>query len=289
MKLSTSFAIAGTFLGLMGVHPSVFATNYFSWDVETDYTPQSTYKVQYAERSVRDCTVAHRGLCSMRVDVVGVDGGNQQRGADVIEQKKLPFNVVGGPALYYRTWMKIMPGFSWGSPRIANVKTSREIGGSYPRFLTGHMRSDGFYVAECDTVTGYPGGGCLTTSGVANNDYGIQIPYNVAGMADGKWHEYILRIKPNSTTAASDAEFQVWVDASSVGTLKGWKLSNSPNPNAWIEAWGGWMVYPYFQMNGTSTDGGTIYLDDFSTDDAWNSLLGGAASPPAAPSNLRVQ
>jgi hypothetical protein len=34
------------------------------------------------------------------------------------------------------------------------------------------------------------------------------------------------------------------------------------------------MVSPYFQLNGTTSDGGTIYLDDFSTDDGYNSLIG---------------
>jgi hypothetical protein len=50
------------------------------------------------------------------------------------------------------------------------------------------------------------------------------------------------------------------------------------------------MVSPYFQLNGASGDGGTIYLDDFSTDGVFNSLIGGSipVSLPA-PTNLRVQ
>jgi hypothetical protein len=68
-----------------------------------------------------------------------------------------------------------------------------------------------------------------------------------------------------------------------------WRL-HEKDGNGFIEAWGGWMVSPYFQLNGTSGDGGTIYLDDFSTDDVFNSLIGGSipVSLPA-PTNLRVQ
>jgi hypothetical protein len=39
------------------------------------------------------------------------------------------------------------------------------------------------------------------------------------------------------------------------------------------EAWASWMVRPYFQLNGTSNDGGLIWVDDISTDNMWNSTL----------------
>ena len=53
-----------------------------------------------------------------------------------------------------------------------------------------------------------------------------------------------------------------------------------------MEAWGGWMVTPYFQLNGTAADGGVIYLDDFSTDDTFNSML---LQSPATPKNLKIK
>ncbi len=269
-------------LSLVGASREAEATNYFNWGVESNVTSQG-FTVKYFGTSSRDCTVAHSGSCSMKTVVHGVDGGNQTQGADNIDWNRLSFNVVGGPAIYYRAWLMFMPGFSWGTPQVANVKTSRAIGGAYPRLMTGHMRSDGFHVAECETVGGVSGGGCLTTSGVPNNDYQIHIPYDVAGKADGLWHEYILMIKPNTSASVRDAVFSAWVDGVQVGTLTGWRLSDSPNPNLWNEAWGGWMVTQYFQMNGTSSDGGTLYADDFSTDDVYNSLTG-----LPAPTGLRV-
>jgi hypothetical protein len=109
-------------------------------------------------------------------------------------------------------------------------------------------------------------------------------------MNDGKWHEYIVRVKPNSTASSYDAEFQVWVDGKSIGQVNNWHLHNYAS-NGMIEAWGGWMVKPYFQLGGTTSDGGTIFVDDFSTDDVFSSLIGSGGLPAAlaAPGNLHAQ
>ena len=276
-----SAALCGLLFGF-GANQDASAKNYFRWDAESNVMSGSRVN-GYFDGTVLDCTVNHSGSCSMKMVVVGPDGGNQSKGAD-IDQLTLPIITVGGPSIYYRTWLKFSSNFNWGSPQVANVKTERAfVDSGQSRFMTGHMRSDGFYVAECEYVSGY-GGGCLTTSGALNNDYNIRIPYDVQGKADGQWHEYVIRIKPNTTTSTSDAEFQVWVDGVSIGQLKGWKLVSTSG--AWIEAWGGWMVSPYFQMRGDSSVGGTVWADDFSTDDTWNSLIPGALS---APTNLRVQ
>lgn len=283
-------AVSGSIF-LWGAGQNAFGAgvNYFNWDAESDTTSNGNV-LQYFNGTVRDCTVSHSGLCSMKMNVIGPDGGNQQKGADV-NQLTLPLVTVGGPSIYYRTWLMYSPGFNWGVPGVANVKTERGLlNVSQNRFMTGHMRSDAFLVAECEFVSGF-GGGCLTTSGVPNNDFNIRIPFDVQAMADGKWHEYVVRIKPNSTPTAMDAEFQVWVDGFPVGLLTGWRLATTSA--GWIEAWDGWMVTPYFQMNGDSSVGGTVWADDFSTDDSWNSLIPGSpfgAPPPiSAPVNLRVQ
>lgn len=284
-KLYSPVVMCGL-LFLLGANQDASATNYFHWDAESNMTSNGAVNGYFGGTTL-DCTVKHSGSCSMRMDVIGPDGGNQQKGADV-NHLSLPVLTVGGPSIYYRTWLRYSSGFNWGAPQVANVKTERAlVNSTESRFMTGHMRSDGFYVAECEFVSGY-GGGCLTTSGVPNNDYNIKIPYDVQGKADGQWHEYIIRIKPNSTTSTSDAEFQVWVDGVSVGQLKGWKLANTSG--GWIEAWDGWMVKPYFQMNGDSSVGGTVWADDFSTDDVYNSLIGsGGTASLSPPTNLRVQ
>jgi hypothetical protein len=286
MRITTSVALCGL-LFVLAANQVASAANYFNWGAENNSTSNGAVNGYFGGTTL-DCTVRHSGSCSMKMVVVGPDGGNQSKGAD-LNQYTLPIVTIGGPSIYYRTWLRYSSNFNWGSPQIANVKTQRSfLNSSLSRFMTGHMRSDGFYIAECEYVSGF-GGGCLTTSGAPNNDYNIRIPYNVQGKADGLWHEYIIRIKPNTTTFTSDAEFQVWVDGVSVGQLTGWKLTNASA--GWIEAWGGWMVSPYFQMNGDSSVGGTLWADDFSTDNVYNSLVGSGGGQVALspPTNLQVQ
>lgn len=275
---------------LLGLSHSANATNLFNWGVESNMTTVG-YNVSYFGGSSRDCTVAHSGACSMKLVVQGNDGGNQQMGADLVDWSRYSFNIVGGPALYYRWWMKIMPGFSWGSGTY-KTKASRVIGATAGRGYTGYVQKDGFFVSECETVAGVSGGGCLDANGKPNNDYLISVKYDMTPKADGNWHEYIVMVKPNSTSNTSDAQLKVWIDGVSVGQYVNWRLHNVAN-NKEIDVWGGWMVSPYFQLNGTTSDGGTIYVDDFSTDDAWNSLTSGGGNtilnaPPAAPSGLNA-
>ncbi len=284
MRITAAATLCGM-LFAFGFSQDASATNYFTWGADSNATSNGAI-LGFHGGTVLDCTVRHSGTCSMKMVVVGPDSGNQSKGADV-NQLSLPRLSVGGSSIYYRTWLKFDPNFNWGAPQVANVKTSRALLNiTQNRLLTGHMRSDGFYIAECEYVSGY-GGGCLTTSGALNNDYNIRVPYNVQGNADGLWHEYIVRIKPNSTVLTSDAEFQVWVDGVSVGQLNGWKLANISA--GWIEAWAGWMVSPYFQMNGDSSVGGTVWADDFSTDDTFNSLMSGGTAMVAPPTNLLAQ
>ena len=76
--------------------------NYFRWGVEGDIG-------SLFAGTARDCAVARLGSCSMRLDVRGDDGGNQQMGVDG-DQTVYPFSFVGAPALYYRWWMRIERG-----------------------------------------------------------------------------------------------------------------------------------------------------------------------------------
>jgi len=291
-KSSCLVAIIG-FLFLLGASGNASAVNYFNWGVETllvNYGgTQGTFPVVFHPgNTTMDCTVFHSGKFSMKLSVIGNDSGNQQMGVDLIQMNPdYPFNLVGGLAVYYRWWMKIMPGFSWGNG-TAKTKASRVISGV--QGYTGYLMDNGFLIGECDS------GGCTLNNGLSNGgDSSLIINYDFRSHADGVWHEYIVRIKPNTSatcTAPSncDAQFQAWVDGFSVGQYNGYKLHNIAG-DGMTEAWGGWMVSPYFQLNATASDGGTIYLDDFSTDDSWNSLIpaspfGGGLAPP---NNLRVQ
>jgi hypothetical protein len=173
-RITVTVFICGLLFEL-GAIQDANATNYFNWDVETNGPVNS-----YFGGTTRDCTVSHSGSCSMRLNVIGNDSGNQSMGAD-INQIPLPFSVVGGPAIYYRWYMRIMPGFSWGSG-TAKTKSSRVLGASYPRVYTGYVQADGFNIGECDDVgSAQPGGGCV--------DPGPTISYDMRTKNDGVWHD----------------------------------------------------------------------------------------------------
>lgn len=237
-------------------------TNYFNWGAETN--------ASFFGGTTRDCTVAHSGMCSMRLAVIGNDSGNQQMGVDG-GQILYPFNFVGGPAIYYRWWMRIEPGFSWGTG-TAKTKSSRTIAGASSQGYTGYLMSNGFLIGECD------GAGCLLNDGSFNTDENLIIPYDFRAVADGQWHEYIVKVKPNTSGNCTagvncDAQFEAWVDSVSVGQYNNFKLHANAS-HTMTEAWGGWMLTPYFQLNGTASDGGVIYIDDVSTDTQYSSLIG---------------
>ena len=284
MKKPLFISLLGVFLIGTGINAN--ATNIFNWGVETDKTSVSTSNsLGFFGGTSRSSTTAHSGKYSMKMVVHGNDSGNQQMGAEIADWVRTPYNVVGAPAIYYRWWMKIMPGFSWGNG-TAKAKSSRIIGTNHPRVYTSYVRASGFEIEECDDVgPSQSGGGC---------DFGrLLIPYDMRSMDDGKWHEYIVMVKSNSTTSSKDGEFKAWIDGTLVGQRSGFILHNKAN-NGLNEAWGGWMTRPYFQLNGTSSDGGIIYVDDFSTDTNWNSTYTNqpssngstASSPPLPPSNI---
>lgn len=263
-------------LFLFGANRNASAANYFNWGVEgskVNYgSTQGQYNVTYNGGSTRDCSVSHSGSCSMQLSVIGNDGGNQQMGVDLIQwNPNYPFNMVSGSALYYRWWMKVQAGFDWGTNQ-RKTKSSRAVTANGHGGYTGYVGGDGFWLGEAE-------------KGAPGNDPVSFIAYSTP--ADSTWHEYIVMVKPNTTTSSTDAQFKLWVDGNLVGQqVNNFRLSQDPG---WMtDAWGGWMVAPYFQLNST-TGGGTIYLDDFSTDDSWNSLIGGSlpvSLPP--PTNLRV-
>ena len=262
----TSFCI------LMLYNPMLaFATNYFSWGVENN--PPNFYA--YKSGTSRSTDTAHSGSYSMKLVVPG-PGHDNGMGIDwYVYGPTMPFNIVGGPAIYYRWWMKIMPGFSWGS---AGVNKASRVKGALAEYVyTGYLSGEGFSIAECESRA--TGGGCEPIIG--GGDRCCEIPYNFRAKNDGIWHEYIVMVKPNSITTSHDAEFKAWVDGAQVGNFLNFRLHEVPN-NQFIEAWGSWMVSPYFQLDATSADGGTIYVDDFSTDDSWNSIYTGGSdvTPP---------
>lgn len=247
--------------------------NFFAWGCTSDSTTLGRV-VEYFSGSVTGSETARvviDGTPALRYTVIGNDAGNQQMGAEV-GLNTLPFNYIGGPALYYRWRMRIEPGFSWGGG-TAKVKSSRTAVGPVVdgtptggQGYTGYVMSDGFLIGECD------GAGCTVPGGGFNTDSNHLIPFDFRAVADGVWREYIVKVKSNSAVGVSDGEFEAWVNGVSVGSANGFILRNinpSTDPPSHVEGWGGWMTMPYFQLNGTAQDGGTIYATDFSVDDVY--------------------
>ncbi|MGB4833916.1 MAG: hypothetical protein WBP40_02720 [Candidatus Moraniibacteriota bacterium] len=289
------------------------AVNYFNWGVETSAnnattigdpcgTGNSAYGVKqfwispWLGQTTQDCSVTHTGSCSMKVVVEGVDGGNQGTGPDTCNSVTYPFNVMGSSGVYFRWWMRIDPGFGWGT-NDGKVKAARTLlsGGE---LMTLYMHGGGFRISECVNAVSF----CDIPGGGTNNDY-QGIDYNISSMDDGAWHEYVLFVRPSSASGVADGLFRAWVDGAEV-THSPWCSNSSTHCSSgttgfklyplsqqgWRQAWGGSMAHPYFQMNGTASDGGTIYVDDVSTDNSWNSTFsGGDTTPPTAPTGLGVQ
>jgi hypothetical protein len=279
---------------------SASATNYFNWGVENETTSIGALSQSdglYGDFTSRDCTagVARSGSCSMKISIPTSVGDPSNIGSGAKLPRSIMYKVpaVGSGSIYYRWGMKIMPGFNWGNGQ-AKTKSSRvfacpdsnpdcagpQISGPQAQGYTGYIMSYGFLIGECDQSAV-----CLLANGTSNgSDSGLVIPYDFTSKADGKWHEYIVRVKPNTSAACTpkvdcDAEFEAWVDGVKVGQYMNFRLSTRASNYKAVELWGGWMVSPYFQFGGsTSGYGGTMYLDDFSTDDTWNSLVAGTST-----------
>lgn len=260
--------------------------NYFSWDCESDTTSLGPVNEYFSGSPVGSATTRTTLNADgvMRLTVVGNDSGNQQMGADV-GLNDLGFVLVGGSALYYRWYMRIDSGFSWGTG-TAKTKASRIGGGpvvngsTSTQGYTGYLMDNGFLIGECGS------GGCQIPGGGTNTDENHIISYDFTTKADSQWHEYIVKVKANTDALVADGEFQAWVDGVSVGSASNFILHTTETGNH-IEMWGGWMVMPYFQLNGTVSDGGTIYLRDFSVDDQYNSLLGGGGGGGGGASTVK--
>lgn len=220
---------------------------------------------------------------TLRHVIVGNDGGNNQLGAEVgineLTSNGAPFQsgvntrllFVGGPKIFYRWWMRIETGWSWGvgATPEPKMKASRPIGGPIingtgDQGYTGYLSKLGFIIAECGTA------GCQIPGGGTNTDSNHVISYTFP--ADSAWHEYIVAVKPNSAPTVADATFEVWVDNVVVGSANNYIL-HTDTLDTFAEGWGGWMVQPYVQLRGTASDGGTIYCRRFLTSNYYSSLI----------------
>lgn len=282
-------------LFLLAVSLSADATNYYRWGWE-DTRPSwgingratnagcylnpgtgCTNGTPAGSSSARDCTVSHTGSCSMKMVVIGDDGGNQGLGYDQIAAlPNYTFNVIGS-TVYYRFWMRLNTGFSFGVDAAGGkVKTSRVDGSpGYARMYTGYIKRDRITIGECGTSSPT----CKTATGADAGDSDIYVAYDFTAVADSTWREYVVKVKANTDAACTpgtncDAELCLWVNNVLVGSCyTGWRLFSVAGAIVLHEQWGAWMVYPYWQLRGTASDGGTVYIDDVSVDSVYNSSI----------------
>ena len=247
------------------------AENLFSWDFESEMTSLGPIAgfTGTAELSSED---KHSGSKSMKLTIRGNDNGNQPLGATINARVIYP-SLVDGSSHYHRFWMKIDDNFSWGNG-TATAKTARVMQEAqiHPIPWTGYIYKNNIHIGECP----------------ACNPRGPTINYDFEAAAGTGWHEYVVLIKEQTGENVADGEFHLWVDGQKIGGHTG--LVFITDDVVAQEAWEGWMVKPYFQLNGTASDGGVIWIDDVSNDTEWNSIFPGTGdtTPPAPPTNLRV-
>ncbi|MBK8772456.1 MAG: hypothetical protein IPM06_18820 [Rhizobiales bacterium] len=291
---------------LFAVCGSAHATNYFSWGAEgitgtnkplygsQGYDPNS---VVLKSNTTIDCAVKHSGSCSMRITVNGL-GTNETVGLDPASYQYFPTQFAGA-GRYYRWWWRIDSGFDWGdgssnrNPRMKAGRWNVVADGNNRQFFTGVVAVDGFGPVECDApATNTPGGHygvCLKNTGAAITDSTVIAPFDMNTMADSQWHEYIVYIKANTSVSCTagtncDGQFKVWIDGSLVSQHLNFRLGD--NDGQFYDHYPAWMISPYVQFESSYSAGGTWYLDDFSTDDTWNSTFGGGDT--TAPTGVAV-
>jgi hypothetical protein len=187
--------------------------------------------------------------------------------------------------------MKMSPSFSWGSAD-AKMKSNRvALSLAVPPVpYTMYYHKGSVYVGECPMCQ-KQGNNVKTDPSDAKIGYDFNPGTNSAVT---NWQEYIIGLKKQSCLTCFDGEFHLWVNGVKIGTgVKNMRYCDILNCSIWKEAWGANLVAPYPQLNGTSSDGGTIWFDDFSLDDQWNSSFNGSGggsggTAPASPTGLSI-
>lgn len=230
------------------------------------------------ERSQQNVRAGTHATKMMIRTIVG-DNANEQLGWDMIgDPGDYPFDAIGSD-VYYHCVLTIMPGFDWSS--TAKTKSGRNYGRTLSRVSTRYFREDGICVAENDGASGGLAPAVPPDYNVSNSaDTLTAINFDMNAYADGQPHEFIVRVKGNTTVGAAsptsadshDAILQVWIDNSLIGTLTGWRLHNTSG-NVLYENWWGEMISPYFQLGGSTAGlGGTMYVSEHFTNDTKSSL-----------------
>ena len=265
-------------LVIMLVSSNVWATTYLSWNADSlNWQTPSGGKCSSLSSAVLDSSEKHSGSSSMRFTAPG----NVQGGMGCQDSPGVNMSAgfgTSGTWLYFRWWMKISPSFNWGSAD-AKAKAQRvyRLEGA-PVPWTLYLDKSSVYVGECPA--------CQQQGQTAKDDPSsarVFYNFNPSNAAVTNWQEYIIGIKLQTCTTCYDGEFHFWVNGVEVGAVTQMRYCDpSECGGTWVLGWGGMMAQPYPQLNDASA-GGNIWLDDFSTDNTWNSIFTGATPPPAPP------
>lgn len=270
-------------------------TTFFAYDWEAttlSVDGGSATPVYAGGAAARSVAFAHNGTHSMYCNPGSGDdfpsGINAPASPDLTV--KYGTAVLNSPSLYYRWWMMIRTGFSFGSGSKQKVKISRTCVNNFSApggglVYTGYMNSGGFDLSEgywCGTDSAIMSGG--------DHFAKVDVPGGMTPYIDNTWHEYIVRVKPNTGATLYDGQMELWIDNVQIGSYNAFRLiSNAANDGGdtnWAnlygsaiygDLWGGMFVCPYWQMNGAGA-GGDVYVDQVSTDSTYNSLIGGGST-----------
>lgn len=268
---------------------SSHAANYWNFGFDC-LTPASgacltsNGQIDQVSNAVLDTTEKHSGTGSMQLTVTNAQGdtGIKPLNSYTLD-RTLP--------VYYRWWMKMDAAYRWGTGnQLMKLNRVKQWNDQLGFSLTNHWRNNGIGLSECDTCTPQGSGG----DDVMNVTYDFNPATNAALSS---WHEYIVefRFSTGGGTApgvldSSNAVMKLYVDGALVSTApeavslccRAASIANSTEENA-REAWGGMGVNTFPQLNclgGDPVCGGTIWIDDVSTDTTWNSSF---VDPPADP------
>lgn len=299
MRLVAAFraAVAAVLLAL-GLPAQ--ATTFFAWGAECTHpcTNSATgslypfgepFTLRPGPNTSISTSIKHSGNASLKTVSIGNDGGNQPEGSYPIYNGFYSIHYPGGflgSTRYYRWWMRIEPGWSWGNSGIGDpvFKVIRESLDS-KQWYTILMTPSGFQFDDCDDdgVGGTHAGECWDNTGAHNSSSGGRMGVSYTHPTDGVWREYILKIKQPTSSgctpgAGCNSEFTLYIDGTQVSTNTGWKIV--PESGAQDKAGDhfGATTGPYFQIRSSVAAGGTIYWDDFSVDDVFNSIAGGGSA-----------
>jgi hypothetical protein len=176
--------------------------------------------------------------------------------------------------------MKFGTGFSWGDGSAkAKANRIKRASETQPVPLTGYVHDRCVLIGECPH--------CSPASPDWCNTEGACISYDFSAQAGTGWHEYIVAFKKQNGASGTDGEFRLYVDGQVIGTREGFHWHDEDIAVA--EAWGAWMTSPYWQMNGSASDGGSVWFDDYSLDDEWNSTEFADPGGQAIVPELRVR